>query len=171
MNEKISKIIKFFIVSLILIIIAVSGYIIGNQMKYQLDIRKADKVVENFQESLEEPYKNDTYGGKTPEETWAMFLDALKKGDIELASKYYAVGAGVAGRVPIDGIYSKQQDGQLNEWIKELKTLESDEQQSLSDDKRYYFYNYYNEKYKQTLSSPVVFDFNSHTKIWKISDL
>jgi hypothetical protein len=33
----------------------------------------------------------DTYGGKTPEETWGMYIDALKKGDVELASKYYQV--------------------------------------------------------------------------------
>lgn len=33
--------------------------------------------------------KADTYGGETPEETWALFLDALKKQDFELASKYF----------------------------------------------------------------------------------
>lgn len=40
---------------------------------------------------LERPYREDTYGGKTPEETFDMFLDALKKEDVELASKYFAV--------------------------------------------------------------------------------
>ena len=43
-------------------------------------------------EKLNEPYYNDTYGGKTPEETYDMFIDALKKGDVELASKYFVVG-------------------------------------------------------------------------------
>src|SRR3989344_1660546 len=49
------------------------------------------KETDAFQESLRKPYKEDTYGGKTPEETWTMFLDALKKGDVELASKYFVV--------------------------------------------------------------------------------
>src|SRR3990167_11080939 len=31
----------------------------------------------------------DTYGGKTPRETLDMFIDALKKGDVELAAKYF----------------------------------------------------------------------------------
>lgn len=31
----------------------------------------------------------DTYGGKTPEETLALFVDALERGDATLASKYY----------------------------------------------------------------------------------
>ncbi|MBI1975090.1 MAG: hypothetical protein HYS57_01870 [Parcubacteria group bacterium] len=37
----------------------------------------------------EEFEKNDTYGGKTPEETYQLFLQALEKQDIELASKYF----------------------------------------------------------------------------------
>ena len=40
-------------------------------------------------EQLLEEYKNDPYGGDTPEETLQLFIDALKKGDVELAAKYY----------------------------------------------------------------------------------
>ena len=31
----------------------------------------------------------DTYGGKTPQETLEMYIDAVQKGDYELASKYF----------------------------------------------------------------------------------
>jgi hypothetical protein len=31
----------------------------------------------------------DTFGGKTPAETLSLYIDALKKGDYELASKYF----------------------------------------------------------------------------------
>lgn len=37
----------------------------------------------------EEFEKNDIYGGRTPEETYQLFLQALEKQDIELASKYF----------------------------------------------------------------------------------
>ena len=40
-------------------------------------------------EAFEAAMRADTWGGKTPEETLAMFVDALKKGDIALASKYF----------------------------------------------------------------------------------
>jgi len=33
----------------------------------------------------------DTYGGTTPQETWDMFVKALKAGDTDLASKYFVV--------------------------------------------------------------------------------
>lgn len=39
---------------------------------------------------LEEQYKNDTYGGDTPEETLRLFVEALEKRDYVLASKYFA---------------------------------------------------------------------------------
>lgn len=167
----ISKIARIFIVVVIFIIIAVLGYLAGGIVKYKIDVRKVDKSVERFQGALEEPYKKDIYGGKTPEETWAMYIDALKKGDIDLAVKYYAMGVASAGNVPVDEIYKKKQNGKLNEWIKELETLERDTQQSSFEGKSYYFYNYFNEKYNQTLSSPVVFYLNPYTKVWKIVSL
>lgn len=34
----------------------------------------------------------DTYGGKTPQETLQMYIDAVEKGDYELASKYFIGG-------------------------------------------------------------------------------
>jgi len=44
---------------------------------------------EEYLERLQADYANDTYGGATPEETLALFIAALEKGDIELASMYF----------------------------------------------------------------------------------
>jgi len=40
-------------------------------------------------EELERQYREDPYGGDTPEETLELFTQALKAGDIDLASKYF----------------------------------------------------------------------------------
>ncbi|MEK9195306.1 MAG: hypothetical protein AAB975_02935, partial [Patescibacteria group bacterium] len=42
-------------------------------------------------EAIERQYQNDTYGGDTPEETLRLFIDALKKEDIDLAAKYFVI--------------------------------------------------------------------------------
>ena len=42
-------------------------------------------------ERMEQVYAEDTYGGSTPEETLNLFIDALKRGDVDLASKYFVV--------------------------------------------------------------------------------
>lgn len=41
--------------------------------------------------ALKARYAADFDGGKTPEETWAMFVDALERGDTDEAAKYYIV--------------------------------------------------------------------------------
>lgn len=80
---------KFFLVFVILITIFFL-YIFGDFLKllyYRVRIQLGMKLIEK----QELKYKNDKYGGKTPEETYSMFLDALKKEDIELASKYFVL--------------------------------------------------------------------------------
>ncbi len=55
------------------------------QYQYGLEVRQAEQV----KKAIEEAYRNDRDGGKTPEETFDLFLVALKSGDILRASKYY----------------------------------------------------------------------------------
>jgi len=50
--------------------------------------KDAEILVRKIQEQAEE-YALDTYGGETPEETYRMFLQALKIEDIDLAIKYF----------------------------------------------------------------------------------
>jgi hypothetical protein len=85
---------KFTIIFILIILIVVSfgwGYqkYINNK-KEKLDQENYQKYL-NFEKTYEEAMKADTYGGKTPEETLQMFIDALKKEDVELASKYFAL--------------------------------------------------------------------------------
>ncbi|MDP3795064.1 MAG: hypothetical protein Q8R13_04000 [bacterium] len=40
-------------------------------------------------EAIKKEIAEDPYGGETPEETLRLFIDALKKGDTDLAAKYF----------------------------------------------------------------------------------
>ena len=42
-------------------------------------------------ERIKKEYESDPYGGNTPEETLSLFIDALQKGDTELAAKYFII--------------------------------------------------------------------------------
>lgn len=159
-----NKFIKIVMVVVIFLVIAVLGYIGGSYVKHYLDIRKADKSVENFQNALEQPYKEDVYGGKTPEETWGMFLDALRRGDIELASKYYDIGHHRKANEWLGGL---KENNKLEQSIKEMETFHKSNMESLENQANYAYY-YFDEEFQQELSSPVIFYLNPHTKIWKI---
>lgn len=90
--------IKFLVVLIVLIVLALTSYwawekFTTGQSGLEREIggwtnyRKATSALDKLERAL----KNDTYGGKTPEETLRLFIDALKKGDLELASKYFAL--------------------------------------------------------------------------------
>src|SRR3989344_4079216 len=52
------------------------------------EVREKRALIKYF-EDIQEEYRNDTYGGATPEETLQLFIAALEAEDIELASKYF----------------------------------------------------------------------------------
>ncbi|MEN9614108.1 MAG: hypothetical protein RLZZ347_415 [Candidatus Parcubacteria bacterium] len=56
-----------------------------------MEVPRTDREVANYTKFMEQAYRNDVYGGATPEETLKLFTDALKAGDTELAAKYFVV--------------------------------------------------------------------------------
>ena len=74
--EKFKKIIRLIILGAAILY---AGYLIGYWTKY---------YVYQYKSNPERIYKQDAFGGKTPQETYEMFVSALRLSDIELASKY-----------------------------------------------------------------------------------
>ncbi|TSC61699.1 MAG: hypothetical protein Athens041674_682 [Parcubacteria group bacterium Athens0416_74] len=89
----------FWAIAVIVILPAVwflSGYIPFKYRMWQVenyrDMAKADYAeMQQEQEALEAAYRKDTYGGKTPEETLELFIEALEAKDYELAAKYFVI--------------------------------------------------------------------------------
>jgi hypothetical protein len=119
-----------------------------------------------FMAAIEKPYREDTYGGKTPEETWALFLAALKKGDVEEASKYVEVEK----QEEWEEIFKDTLEAnKLEGATKNLEDIRFDKFND-SNTKAYFFRTALNEKGEKR-SAPVVFTLNQFTKVWKISVL
>ena len=162
--------VKIFFIVFIFILIAVVSYVVGILVKYRLDVRKVDKATERFQSALEEPYKKDIYGGKTPEETWAMYIDALKKGDIDLAIKYYAVGDQEKRE---KFLAEEKQIDSLKLYLEQLSVpLQKDN--SLPDfilankESAYYYYMVKDLETGEMIKNTVELYLNPYTKVWKI---
>ncbi|MEX0934135.1 MAG: hypothetical protein WD003_02700, partial [Candidatus Paceibacterota bacterium] len=78
------------VISIIVLIIAIIGLVYYYSTNLSLTPeQKAEKEILDYYADLEEQYKNDTFGGETPEETLELFIAALEAEDIELASKYF----------------------------------------------------------------------------------
>ncbi|MDP3991334.1 MAG: hypothetical protein Q8P66_00240, partial [Candidatus Colwellbacteria bacterium] len=85
---------KFLIAFAAIILLVIAGYWLWNN-RLSPEAKESREMQANYdraiahQQQFEEAMKNDTYGGKTPEETLQLFIDALRKDDIELAYKYF----------------------------------------------------------------------------------
>ena len=74
-----------------LIVAIVAGFVIFGLLRGQEFLASflVGRETSKIQREFEKPYREDRYGGKTPEETFDLFLEALRKEDIDLASKYF----------------------------------------------------------------------------------
>ena len=154
---------KKIIISILIFVAAILLIWIGSAAYSSWQGYQWQKETDAFQESLRKPYKEDAYGGKTPEETWTMFLDALKKGDVELASKYFVVEKQAQEK---QDLQKAKDEGRLEQVIKGFsKPLEK--QGGDPSEKARYIIPFVN-KSGQVEAYPVIFSLNPYTDIWKL---
>ncbi|MBI2021216.1 hypothetical protein HYS99_01740 [Candidatus Giovannonibacteria bacterium] len=111
---------KFFIVLLLMVAAALSitYYTAYYIKKPERDAIRAAEEARLKMEELTRKYNEDTYGGKTPEETLALFIEALKKGDTNLAAKYFVLDKQEEWRKNLEKI---KNDGKLQIMINDLE--------------------------------------------------
>lgn len=85
---------RFAIALAAIVAVGLGGYFVWSQYfsPRAKERRWQAEQVEIFyreQARFEKAMKEDIYGGKTPQETLDLFVAALKKGDIDLAAKYF----------------------------------------------------------------------------------
>lgn len=79
---------KYIFIFLAIILLAIGVFYAVRYFRWRAS---NDYLALEYTKHLENQYKNDTYGGFTPEETLQLFIDALKKGDVDLAAKYFVI--------------------------------------------------------------------------------
>ncbi len=146
---------------ILIILIFFAGEITGYWLKTIYDAVKAAYYWDQYLYGLEKPYREDIYGGDTPEETLQMFLDALRKGDIELAAKYIDVDH---REKEYEYLKDLKNSNKFNEIVAEYSKLKKDE--VLSED-LVTFATYRNGE----LFLLVSLERNTFTNKWKISEL
>ena len=82
---------KFWVYGLvvILIIIAIWAVVWGPKTYQKYQQRYIAQNILASIKTIEDSYKNDPYGGATPEETLQGFITALKAGDVNSAANYF----------------------------------------------------------------------------------
>ena len=90
-KSKIKKIILVLILLIIAYFVFDAVYFYGKKWWGERQVQKLAETLEKYQQDLFDKKAADKIGGKTPQETLQMFIDAVEKGDYDLASKYFVV--------------------------------------------------------------------------------
>lgn len=129
---------------------------------YRLETKEQLKALAAWKlesERLKTLYKNDKYGGDTPEEALNLFIDAMKEGDYELASKYY---------LPEQQDTVQEELLSIDEFSFYLQILETYEQKgALFSDGITYEIEFFDNGEQKHLER---FKFNEYTEKWKLED-
>lgn len=92
MDEKKSSFWKFAVAFVVIIILALGAVVAARLYEKWQGEQAVQKFAEAMKKAEEDAYRAamaDTYGGKTPQETLQMYIDAVEKGDYVLASKSF----------------------------------------------------------------------------------
>lgn len=124
------------------------------QWKAERNVRKTVEALKQFEEEDYQRAMADTYGGKTPQETLAMFIESVEAGDYALASKYF--------------IGEKQE-----EWFQGLKTLSNVEEfLRVIRNSEFSSGELSVDKDKYLIHSPILISFQLYPNgIWKIIEI
>lgn len=173
---------KKILIGIIIFIAIIIGFDFLRIAYFPTEGEKFKKDVEKFEKELTDIYKKDIYGGETPEITYNLFINALKEGDIEIASKYFFLSDWDKKQAQFK---EKQDKGELNEYINNLPKWEELEAIDRKDGVREYKYKRFLKEGIEYLqngkggviktefpageyASSIIFRFNDLNKIWKI---
>src|SRR3989344_6558448 len=151
----------FWGVLVAMVVVVVGSYLIWNKyFKYDLE-----KVYQEAERRYVEAMTADTYGGKTPQETLDMFVEALRAEDIELASKYFMLDENLSREKWANLLANVKDRGFLGKMSNDLGNY-GDAGDVMEG---YYTFSYYNDD--GTVGLQMIMRFNSNAGVWKIESL
>jgi hypothetical protein len=159
-----SKLKKIF---LIVAILVAAGFLLWGAswlFQYYQYRTGPEYQAQKYIKEMEKKYREDAYGGSTPEETLNLFIDALKKGDIDLASKYFVIDKQEEWKRKLD---ESKKVGNIDKFVSLLEKINTKENgKELLKDSYQFTYSLNND-------TPWIIDLaiNPFTNKWKIESL
>jgi len=184
------KFIVAFLGIILLSFVAFVGVAIFEQWRGERAVERLAEALRQAEQDIYQKQLADTIGGKTPQETLRLYIEAVEKNDYELASKYWEIdkqrkeleSLTNAPHENISNFVSTLKKLELVDWKESLsKMYETDSRQyNLSESKEDYIerlYGVWNYDRKALMSTKVdgydfsVSFFKYPNDIWKISEM
>lgn len=166
--------VALFLIFIVAIMVLVMLDRLSPQKQNNADSSVANQQATERVQELEQALKNDTVGGKTPEETIQLFLAALRAGDTNLAAQYFAIDTNersvyyLTRQQWIDALNYKQQQGEIAPIITFLENAKYNEQASSQILKTTVFTTFNS---KGLVDHGIELQLNKYSNVWKIESL
>ena len=162
---------KFMIAFAAIILLVIAGYWLWNN-RLSPEAKESREMQANYdraiahQQQFEEAMKNDTYGEKTPEETLRLFVEALRRDDIELAYQYFILKED-GNRDPKwkEGLIKTKGAGKLQEVADSLSKAKP------AGSAIEGYYGFVVENSQGEVTANIELRFNQYSGVWKIESL
>lgn len=173
---------KYFIGFLAIIVLVGGGYFAWSRYfspgaKYRRQTEKQVEAYQKWEDNYKQAMTEDTYGGKTPQETLQMFIAALEKGDIDLASKYFMLDTNeqpynkenyLTRKKWEEGLRTAEKEGRIQNILNELsQAVPTKDQSSVIPDT--YWFSVYDKN--GDVAYDIELQFNKYSGVWKIESL
>jgi hypothetical protein len=170
---------KFVIWFLIIVGLTVGGFFIWDGYfspgaEYRRQTQENYQKYLDFEANYEKALTEDTFGGKTPEETLDMFIEALEDGNVELASEYFYLDTNEKSEYYLTqnewrkGLIKAKEEERLGEIINQLTKAIPTKNQSIVN-KNIFWYSIYNKNGE--VEQDIEFKLNPYSGVWKIESM
>ncbi len=160
-------VVVFFVATIFILFGLGGGFgLVKERIDLVVNMYRFQKAAKEFSKGLEQYYqtfREDTYSGKTPQETLNLFIDALEKGDLDLATKYFAMDDNLSREKWENALRETEKAGKLPFIIEILKQMTPVEPAITST---YEFVVI--EKESGLVEYSVEMEFNEYSGVWKI---
>lgn len=154
-----TKAVRQFVIFIFIIIVVIVAIFLLAEYDRRQNAKAIDQLNQTIQDIQKADYEEamaDIYGGKTPQETLSLYIDAVEKSDYELASKYFI---GTKQKEELESWKDVNNDKKIS-YISDIKKL-------LVSDGEYYENN---ERFQ--IKNPFYIDFKQYPNgIWKIIEI
>lgn len=154
---------RFWITFVAIVLLGAISLIAVDYYTWKTRQNSLRQIVENEQAMKQQAYEEamaDTYGGETPYETLSLYIAAVKKGDYELASKYFISRNRDAELKSLNLASKENMTTYIMELSRVLQNIENHEG------------SYDNQKSSFAIRTPILVDFTLYpNKTWKIVEI
>ena len=137
------------------------------------ELEKNLTLYQTYVQNYEDAMRADTDGGKTPEETLQLFIQALKAGDVDLASRYFMLETNESDPDYLtrkkweEALQQSKKEEKLNS-IADLLSRAVVDRDGIAYETDYKF-SVFNEKAE--MEAYINMEFNKYSNVWKIESM